>query len=177
MDAQAAVAQGEMPSTDEIKTQFMLYAKGASDKVHHQQLGQLLRSLKVPYKEDDLPEMLKQLGPDDNGYFTQDQFENLSIFKPPVEQHTLQDVIQALAVFDSDDDGRLHISELENAMKNFGVKQEESEGGGQSNMAGEEWQLMYGALKREEGIIIDGYIQIEELARLFMDQRLDDEHN
>ena len=116
--------------------------------------------------------MQKQLGADDNGYFTLEQFENLEIFKPAAQQHTLEDVIQALAVFDHDDDGRLTIKELEKAMMNFGVIQDESEGGGKTNMTNDEFNLMHRTLKQEE-MIVDNFIHIEELARLFMDQRED----
>ena len=66
-------------------------------------------------------------------------FENLSIFKPPAELHTLSDIIHALEVFDNDNDGRLTIKELEDAMRNYGVNHPESEGGGRSNMTYDEF--------------------------------------
>ena len=123
----------------------------------------------MAFIEDEIAEIKKLLTTDDNGYFTLESFEALQIFKPIAEQHTLDDVIQALSVFDNDNDGRLSIQELEEAMRNFGVPLNEGEGGGKSNMTYEEFQIMHTDLKREGDIIVDGFVEIENFARTLID--------
>ena len=80
--------------------------------------------------------------------------------------YNYDDVLTSLQVFDTDGDGRLHVKELEKAMMDFGMKKDESEGNGTTKMTGDEFTFMLIALKRED-IIIDGYINIEQLASLF----------
>ena len=109
------------PTEIEIKAQFMLFVKPGTEKVNVSKLPDLLKSLQVKYNEEDMTDMIAQIAPDDKGLFTIEQFENLAALKPPVEEHTLQDVIQALSVFDEDEDGKLSLTELEQAMRNFGV--------------------------------------------------------
>ena len=55
-------------------------------------------------------------------------------------------------------------------MRNFGVQLDEADGGGRSNMSVDEFKNMHTMLKKETDIIVDGFINIETLARLFLDQ-------
>ena len=70
----------KLPDPNEIKEKFVMYAKGTSDKCNITSLGQLLRSLGMAHKEDDVPKLIEELKPDDNGNFKLEAFENLEIF-------------------------------------------------------------------------------------------------
>ena len=115
------MAETSYPTEIEIKAQFMLFVKPGTEKVNQSKLPDLLKSLNIKYNEEELGDLIAQIAPDEKGLFTVEQFENLAVLKPPVEEHTLQDIIQALSVFDEDEDGKLSLTELEQAMRNFGV--------------------------------------------------------
>ena len=89
-----------------------------------------------------------------------------------MEQHSLQEVIQALSVFDKDDDGVISIEDLGAAMRSYGVGNED---GTNSKMQKEEFEVMKKALQDEGNIINEGKIVIEELAKLFLNIKDEEE--
>ena len=80
--------------------------------------------------------------------------------------------MQALSVFDKDDDGVISIEDLGAAMKAYGVSNED---GTNSRMQKEEFEVMKKALQDEGNIINEGKIVIEELAKLFLNIKDEEE--
>ena len=91
------------------------------------------------------------------------------MFNPDVDEYSLEDVINSMAIFDEDNDGRLTIQQLEKAMTQFGEEIDETEGGGNTKMSLEEFTQMKIRLTNADMIDEFGMIEIQELARMFMD--------
>ena len=73
--------------------------------------------------------------------------------------------MNSLTIFDEDNDGKLTIKELENAMTQFG---EEEQDGGTTRMNHHEFDLMKTRLHNFSMIDAQGMIDIEDLARMFL---------
>ena len=108
----------------------------ATEKCNVSKLPAMLRTLGMNFNEEQIKKIILEMKPSTDGWFSLEEFENLDIFKPPVEQHSLQEIVQALAVFDKDDDGVMTVKELEHAMMNYGLPNED---GSHSKMRFEEF--------------------------------------
>ena len=153
----------ELPTADEVKSHFMLYSK--DQKVSITKLNPLLKSLKLNYKEIELLNIIDEIKPDIDGNFTVDKFLQISQLNPKTEDYSFKEVMNSLTIFDEDNDGKLTIKELENAMTQFG---EEEQDGGTTRMNHHEFDLMKTRLHNFSMIDAQGMIDIEDLARMFL---------
>ena len=135
--------EGIVPDKKTIEMQFKGQASLTTQKCQISKLKPLLRNLGIEIKDEDVPKMGVEMDVQD-GWFTLEQFQNLEILKPPVEQHSLHEVIQALSVFDKDDDGVISLEDLREAMKTYGVSNED---GTNSKMQNDEFDIMKKALQ------------------------------
>ena len=126
-----------LPTQAEVTSHFMLYSK--NEKVSISKIRPLLKSLKLNYKETELLEIIDEIEPDTDGNFTVDQFQTITLLNPVEDDFSLKEVISSLAIFDEDNDGKLTIKELKNAMINFG---EDTKEGETTKMNGAEFDLM-----------------------------------
>ena len=84
-----------------------------------QELGTLIRAINLNPSEAEIIEMMKKVDPNSSGQFNLQSLENL-IRHRGKDPDSLQDVIDALKVFDSDHDGKISVSEFTYAMTNMG---------------------------------------------------------
>ena len=138
-----------IPDPEKIKFEFRSQMMHATEKCNISKLPAMLRALGVNQTDEQLKKIIVDMNPSADGWFSLEEFENLDIFKAPVEQHSLHEIVQALAVFDKDDDGIISVKELELAMMGWGLPNED---GTNSKMRFEEFQVMEKAI-RDEGII------------------------
>ena len=138
-----------IPDPEKIKFEFRSQMMHATEKCNVSKLPGMLRALGMNLNDEALKKVILEMKPSTDGWFSLEEFENIDIFKAPVEQHSLQEIIQALAVFDKDDDGVITTKDLETAMMTYGLPNED---GSHSKMRFEEFQIMEKAI-RDEGII------------------------
>lgn len=145
-------AQTEISAT-EIKEIFMLFDKNEDAYVHTLELGTLLRAINLNPTESELAELMKKIDPSNSGQFNLQQLENL-VRTRGKDPDTLQDVIDALKVFDTDHDGKISTEEFLYAMTNMGEK-----------MTEEQVREIIGDSELE-----NNHIKIEEFARMIMNR-------
>lgn len=104
---------------NEIKEIFGLFDKSSSGFVRTQELGTLIRAINLNPSEAEIIEMMKKVDPNSSGQFNLQSLENL-IRHRGKDPDSLQDVVDALKVFDSDHDGKISVSEFTYAMTNMG---------------------------------------------------------
>lgn len=104
---------------NEIKEIFGLFDKSSSGFVRTQELGTLIRAINLNPSEAEIVEMMKKVDPNSSGQFNLQSLENL-IRHRGKDPDSLQDVIDALKVFDSDHDGKISVGEFTYAMTNMG---------------------------------------------------------
>ena len=110
----------------EIKEIFMLFDKNSDGYVFTNELGTLIREINLNPKETELDEMKNKIDPSNSGQFNLQQLENLVRIRGP-DPDTLQDVIDALKVFDTDHDGKISVEEFVYAMVNMGERMTDSD--------------------------------------------------
>ena len=113
-------------SATEIKEIFMLFDKNSDGYVNTNELGTLVRAINLNPTETELEELKKKIDSSNSGQFNLPQLENLVRVRGP-DPDTLQDVIDALKVFDSDHDGKISVEEFVYAMVNMGERMTEAE--------------------------------------------------
>lgn len=145
-------APGEI-SASEIKEIFMLFDKNEDAYVHTLELGTLLRAINLNPTESELAELMKKIDPTGSGQFNLQQLENL-VRTRGKDPDTLQDVIDALKVFDTDHDGKVTVEEFLYAMVNMGEK-----------MTEEEVREIIGDTELD-----NGHIKIDEFAKMIMNR-------
>lgn len=110
----------------EIKEIFMLFDKNSDGYVFTNELGTLIRAINLNPTETELDELKKKIDPSNSGQFNLQQLENLVRIRGP-DPDTLQDVIDALKVFDTDHDGKISVEEFVYAMVNMGERMTDSD--------------------------------------------------
>lgn len=123
--APAAVQTHEITASD-IKDIFHLFDKNGDNYVHVLELGTLLRSLNLNPTLKELEELQEKVDPTGSGQFNLQQLENL-IRQRGKDPDTIEDMVEALKVFDTDEDGRITIEEFLYAMVNMGDPMTEDE--------------------------------------------------
>ena len=103
----------------EIKEIFMLFDNNSDGFVSTQQLGTLVRAINLNPTEAEVNEMQKKVDPNGTGRFSVESLEELIRVRPK-ETDTLEDVTEALKVFDVDKDGKIPITEFLELMNKFG---------------------------------------------------------
>ena len=122
---EAVPAQNDIQPS-EIKEIFMLFDKNSDGYVHTQELGTLVRAINLNPSEAEILEMMKKVDPNNSGQFDLTSLENL-IRDRGADPDTLDDVITALRVFDTDKDGKISVEEFTYAMVNMGERMTENE--------------------------------------------------
>ena len=110
----------------EIKEIFMLFDKNSDGYVFTNELGTLIRAINLNPTETELDELNNKIDPNNSGQFNLQQLENLVRIRGP-DPDTLQDVIDALKVFDTDHDGKISVEEFVYAMVNMGERMTDSD--------------------------------------------------
>ena len=91
---------------------------------------------------------------DGSGNFSVETLEKV-IMERGKDTETLQDLIDALKVFDSDHDGKITVKDFKHAMMNMGEK-----------MGDQEIEEIVG----DSELVNNDYIQIEDFARMIMNR-------
>ena len=118
--------KNEEIAASEIKEIFMLFDKNQDGYVHTQELGTLLRAINLNPTESELVDLMKKVDPINSGQFNLPQLETL-VRNRGKDSDSLQDVVDALKVFDSDHDGKITVDEFLYAMVNMGERMTEEE--------------------------------------------------
>ena len=139
---------------NEIKEIFGLFDKSSSGFVRTQELGTLIRAINLNPSEAEIIEMMKKVDPNSSGQFNLQSLENL-IRHRGKDPDTLQDVIDALKVFDSDHDGKISVSEFTYAMTNMGEQ-----------MNAQEIQEIIA----DSQLVNNDHINVEDFARMIMNR-------
>ena len=144
-----------MNMTNEIREIFLLFDKNNNGLVQTTELGNLVRAINLNPTNAEVEEMKKKIDPTNSGHFKLSSLENL-IKERGKDQDSLQDVIEALKVFDHDRDGKIPLGDFKKAMLSMGEKMSETE--------------LQEIL--EDGDLIGGgtQIEIEEFAKLIMNR-------
>ena len=98
--------------------------------------------------------MMKKVDPNQTGQFTLQSLESL-IRERGKDPDSLQDVIDALKVFDSDHDGKISVEEFTYAMVNMG-----------ENMNEQEIQEIIA----DTQLVNNNFIQVEDFAKMIMNR-------
>ena len=98
--------------------------------------------------------MMKKVDPNGSGQFNLQSLEGL-IRERGKDPDTLQDVIDALKVFDSDHDGKISVEEFTYAMVNMGEQMNDQE---------------IQEIIADSQLVNNNYIQVEDFARMIMNR-------
>ena len=111
---------------EEIKEIFALFDKNSDGKVNTDELGTIVRALNMNPTESEITDFKKDIDPSGQGTFNVEALIKLVRTKGQ-DKDTLNDLIEALKVFDTDHDKKLTIEEFKYAMMNMGEKMQEHE--------------------------------------------------
>ena len=112
--------------SSEIKEIFMLFDKNSDGFVHTTELGTVVRAINLNPTESEIQDMMKKVDPNNSGQFNLQQLETL-VRERGRDSDTLKDVVDALKVFDSDNDGKISVEDFKYVMSNMGERMSESE--------------------------------------------------
>ena len=90
------------------------------------ELGNFVRALNLNPTETEISEMGEKVDPKRTGYFTCEDVEKV-VRERGKDKETLQDLIDALKVFDSDHDGKITVKDFKHAMMTMGERMGERE--------------------------------------------------
>ena len=113
-------------AASEIKEVFQLFDKNQDGYVHTLELGTLLRAINLNPTESELTDLMKKVDSSNSGQFNLVQLEAL-VRNRGKDTDSLQDVVDALKVFDTDHDGKISVEEFLYAMVNMGERMTEEE--------------------------------------------------
>ena len=122
--------------------------------VHTQELGTLVRAINLNPSEAEIADMMRKVDPSNSGQFGLEALENL-IRERGKDPDTLDDVINALRVFDADKDGKISVEEFTYAMVNMGERMNEQE---------------IQEIIADSQLVNNNYIQLEDFARMIMNR-------
>ena len=127
----------------------MFFDKNSDGYVNTKELGTLVRAINLNPTETEIAEMMKKVDPANSGQFNLSQLEQM-IRSRGTDSDTLQDIIDALRVFDTDNDGKVTVAEFRYAMINMGERMEEEE--------------VDEIIADSQDVIVHNYISIEDFA-------------
>ena len=109
-------------SSNEIKEIFALFDKSGKGQVATSELGTLVRALNLNPTENEIKDMKSKVDPDSKkGYFELPVLEKV-VQDRGKDKEGLNDLIEALKVFDSDHDGKITVRDFKHAMMTMGEK-------------------------------------------------------
>ena len=141
-------------SNNEIKEIFALFDKQNRGMVNTTELGTLVRALNLNPTEDEINQMRLEVDGKNTGSFSLMNLEN-AVQKRGKDKETLQDLIDALRVFDTDHDDKITIKDFKHAMQNMGEKMDEGE---------------IEEIIQDSDLINNQYIEINEFAKMIMNR-------
>ena len=98
--------------------------------------------------------MEQSVDPKDTKFFTIDKLEKV-VQERGKDKETLQDLVDALKVFDSDHDGKITVRDFKHAMMTMGEKMNEQE---------------IDEIVGDSELVSNDYIAIEEFAKMIMNR-------
>ena len=98
--------------------------------------------------------MIRRVDPNNSGQFNLESLENL-IRERGKDPDTLDDVVNALKVFDAKKEGKISVEEFTYAMVNMGERMTEAE---------------IQEIIADTQLVNDNYIQLEDFARMIMNR-------
>ena len=90
------------------------------------ELGTLIRALNLNPTDSEIKDLEHHIDEKGTKFFTLDRLEEV-VRTRGKDKETLQDLIDALKVFDSDHDGKITVRDFKHAMMTMGEKMSESE--------------------------------------------------
>ena len=143
-------------SSSEIKEIFQLFDKNNSNYVSIAELGTLVRALNLNPTEDEIDAMKQKVESlTKKGFFDLKTLEEV-VQARGKDKETIQDLIDALNVFDTDKDGKISVAEFRTAMQQMGEKMEEKD--------------INEIIQDSELVDNNQYIVIETFARMIMNR-------
>ena len=118
------------------------------------ELGTLLRALNLNPAENEITEMKGKVDMNNKGNFTVELLEK-AIEQRGKDKETIQDLIEALKVFDSDHDGKITVRDFKHAMMSMGERMGEHE---------------IDEIVNDGDLVTDDLITIEDFAKLIMNR-------
>ena len=117
---------GSAIRASEIKEIFMLFDKNSDGFVHTSELGTVVRAINLNPTESEISEMMRKVDPTSSGQFNLQSLENL-VRERGRDSDTLKDVVDAMKVFDSDNDGKISVEDFKYVMMHMGERMQENE--------------------------------------------------
>ena len=141
-------------SSNEIKEIFALFDKSNRGQVATSELGTLVRALNLNPTETEITDMQSKVDPKGQGSFTLDVLEKV-VQDRGKDKETLQDLVDALKVFDSDHDGKITVRDFKHAMMTMGERMGETE---------------IDEIVGDRELVNNDYIAIEDFAKMIMNR-------
>ena len=114
----------------------------------------MVRALNLNPTETEITEMQNKVDPKNTGQFTLDVLEKV-VQERGKDKETLQDLIDALKVFDSDHDGKITVRDFKHAMMTMGERMGERE---------------IDEIVNDSELVSNDYISIDEFAKMIMNR-------
>ena len=118
------------------------------------ELGTLVRALNLNPTETEITDMQSKVDPKGQGSFTLDVLEKV-VQDRGKDKETLQDLVDALKVFDSDHDGKITVRDFKHAMMTMGERMGETE---------------IDEIVGDSELVNNDYIAIEDFAKMIMNR-------
>ena len=147
------IIEGSLVS-NEIKEIFDLFDKNNRGTVATSELGTLVRALNLNPTETEITEMQNKVDPKQTGQFTLEVLEK-TVQERGKDKETLQDLIDALKVFDSDHDGKITVRDFKHAMMTMGERMGERE---------------IDEIVNDSELVSNDHINIDEFAKMIMNR-------
>ena len=103
-----------------------MFDKSQRGQVATSELGNLVRALNINPTETEIQEMVAKVDPKQSGNFSCQDIEKV-VSERGKDKETLQDLVDALKVFDSDHDGKITVRDFKHAMMTMGERMGERE--------------------------------------------------
>ena len=132
----------------------MLFDKNSDGFVHTKELGTVVRAINLNPTESEINEMERKVDPTQSGQFNLQSLENL-IRERGKDTDTLEDIINAIKVFDQDNDGKIPVEDFKSVMMNMGERMQEAE-------------IM--EIISDSELINNNYIQVVDFAKMIMNR-------
>jgi len=118
------------------------------------ELGTLVRALNLNPTETEISDMQSKVDPKGQGSFTLDILEK-TVQERGKDKESLQDLVDALKVFDSDHDGKITVRDFKHAMMTMGERMGETE---------------IDEIVGDSELVNNDYIAIEDFAKMIMNR-------